>query len=117
MARYTWSFDGVSFRVKSADERDPWFSPSYEYTLDRVLGGSQSYLDLGAVNYTQLAFRAQFTSEATRDAMIAKLGTTGTISNDSPAARSASATLLKTARVDTPSPSAWYLDCMFEYRP
>jgi len=117
MARITWTFDSVSFRVKGADEYDPWFSPSSEYTLDRVLGGATSYLDIGGTTYTPLAFRAQFASEATRDAMIVKLGVTGTLSKDGAAARSGTATLLKTARVDGPSGQAFYLDCMFEYRP
>lgn len=117
MARTTWTFDGVSFRVKSEDERDPWFSSEYLHTYDEVLGGTNGYLDLGALSRTPLECRAQFASEATRDAMIAKLGITGTLSNDSAAARSGSATLLKTHRVDTPSGQAFYLDCMFRLRP
>lgn len=117
MARTTWTFDGVSFRVKSEDERDPWFSRSYEYTLDKVLGGAQTYLDLGAVSFSPLEFRAQFASEVARDAMMAKLGVTGTISNDAPPARSGTATLLKTFRIDNPSGMAFYLDVMFEGRP
>ncbi len=117
MSRTTWTFDSVSFRVKSAESYDPWFSRTVEYTLDRVLGGYKTYLDQGAVTFTPLSFTAQFVSEATRDAMLAKIGVTGTISNDSPAARSGSATLVKASRVDGPSGSAWYLDCMFEGRP
>jgi hypothetical protein len=117
MARYIWTFDSISFRVKSENEYDPWFSPSYEYTLDRVLGGEATYLDLGAKKREQLNIRAQFTSEATRDAMVLKLGITGTISNNAPAGHSATATLLKAFRVDNPSGMAYWLDCMFEYRP
>lgn len=117
MARITWTFDGVTFRARSSDEFDPWFSPAYEYTLDKVKGGTDTYLDLGAVGYPPLTLRAQFTSEATRTAMVAKLGTTGTLSNDSAFAPTGSATLVKTARVNNPSGQAYYLDCTFEYRP
>jgi hypothetical protein len=117
MARTTWTFDGVSFRVKSADSYDPWFSRSVEYTLDRVLGGTSTYLDIGGFVFAPLTIMAQFASEATRDAMLAKVGTTGTISNDAPSARSGTATLVRATRQDGPSGQAFYLECMFEGRP
>jgi hypothetical protein len=94
MARITWTFDGVSFRVKGSDEYDPWFGHEYTHTYDEVLGGTQSYLDLGSHTRTPLEFRAQFASEATRDAMV-----------------------LKARRVDGPSGQAFHLDCMFRFRP
>jgi hypothetical protein len=117
MARITWTFDGVSFRVKGSDEYDPWFGHEYTHTYDEVLGGTQSYLDLGSHTRTPLEFRAQFASEATRDAMVLKLGITGTLTNDSPAGYSGTATLLKARRVDGPSGQAFHLDCMFRFRP
>jgi hypothetical protein len=117
MARTTWTFDSVTFRVKAAESYDPWFSRTIDYTLDKVLGGYHTYLDQGAVTFTPLSFTAQFASEATRDAMLVKIGTTGTLSNDSPAARSGSATLVRALRVDGPSGQAFYLDCTFEGRP
>lgn len=114
MARIVWTFDSVSFRVRMTGEFDPWFSPSYQYATDLVLASTLSYLDLGAVKYNAIKVRAQFDTSVAREAMIAKLGTTGTLSNTD--SRSATATLVEALRVNNASGAAWWLDCTFEYR-
>jgi hypothetical protein len=79
-----WSFDGALFAVASDGAMMPeWFTAKIETSVDVVAGSaSKVYVDIGGVSREPLSLMAQFTATASRDTLEAKLGTTGTLSDD-----------------------------------
>lgn len=111
----TWTFDGLTFSREAAEGFVPWFVSRAEYTRDAVLSDTtaRSYIDLGATVREPLEVRAVFASSAARETFIGKLRTSGTLSNTR--SRSATAVLVKAARVDLGRAYRWGLDLTFEY--
>jgi hypothetical protein len=79
-----WAFDGAPFAVASDGAFLPeWFTAKIETSVDVVAGStSKVYVDIGGVSREPLSIMAQFTATASRDALEAKLGATGTLSDD-----------------------------------
>jgi len=81
----SWTFAGVSFGVVSDGPIEPeWFAARVERSVDAVAGSSSSkiYVDIGATVREPLGLVAQLTSTASRDALEALLGSTGTLADD-----------------------------------
>lgn len=112
-----YTFASISFvRAPDSDEVVPWFFPDLQYTRDAVLGGSLTYLDIGASVAPPLAFRASCLSAADRFALKSALGTTGTLTSTT-GPFSASATLVKAVPVNQGNYRSFYVDLTFEQRP
>jgi hypothetical protein len=110
-----YTFHGVSFaRILDGDSFQPWTFLEAQYTKDAVLGGSVTYLDIGAFVAPPLSFRAAFAVGADRVALKAALGVTDTLSNAR--GRSDTMTLVKVTSIDGLSNQIW-ADLTFELRP
>ncbi len=112
----TYTFAGVTFaRVVESDEVVPWLYPQPQYTIDTVLGGARTYLDIGASVAPPLSFRASCLSAANRVTLIGAVGTSGTLTNTR--GHTATVTLVKAVPVNSAPYAQWLIDLIFELRP
>jgi len=110
-----YTFSGIQHaRMLEGDSFPPWFADETQYTKDAVLGGSQSYLDIGASVAPPLSFRALVETAADRQTLQNARNSTGTLSNTR--GRSATVTLVKATPIDGPINNYW-IDLTYEYRP
>lgn len=114
--RTIYTFAGITFaRVAASDELVPWLYPELQFTKDAVLGGSVTYLDIGAKVAPPLAFRASCLSNNDRGGLIDALGTSGTLSNSR--GHTATVTLTKSTPINSGDYSHWFIELTFELRP
>lgn len=102
-------------REAAGGEVVPWFYPDPAMTKDPVLGGSQVYLDKGALVYPPLVFRASCLSSSDRTVLINALWTTTTLSNSR--GHTGTVTITKATPINQGSYQQWLLDVGFELRP
>lgn len=111
----TYSLIGITIARKLDNpDHEPWFYPDPTYTRDSVLGGSQTYLDLGALQYPPLSFRASCLSPEDRSTLIGALFTTTTLSNSR--GHSGTVTIVKARPINSGDNSRWWIDLSFELR-
>lgn len=111
----TYVFVGVTFARKlDSPEHEPWMYPDPQYTKDPLLGGATAYLDLGAMQYPPLAFRASCLSSGDRSTLIGALFTTATLTNTR--GHTGTVTLVKARPINSDDNSDWWIDLSFEWR-
>lgn len=110
-----YTFASIDFARVGEGDVVPWFYGELQYTKDAVLGGSLTYLDIGATVAPPLSFRASCLNGTDRQQLINALGTTTTLSNTR--GHSDTATLVKATPVNTGDYSRFWIDLTFEQRP
>lgn len=79
-----YSFGGVSFARGGFSYGDAgWPTREAVRVIDDVLDSSTPYRDFGGTHIQPFAVTAAFDSRAARDSVVAKVGTTGTLSKSS----------------------------------
>ena len=109
-----WSFSGVTFvRVLSGDADPRWFVNQTLTAVDAVLGGTQRYVDIGGRDVGPITLRAMTDSTADRDSLIAKIGTSGTLTAASGDAGTAILTRVSSSAAG--ATGLWFLDLEFVF--
>jgi len=112
----TYTFASITFARKlDSEDHEPWFYADPVLTKDPVLGGTQVYLDKGALVAPPLSFRASCLTGADRIALIGALWTTATLTNSR--SHTDTATLVKARPINSGDNSHWFIDLSFELRP
>lgn len=111
-----WSFDGVSFAIfDGGTVFDEWFTTKQVLSIDPSLGGQRRIVDVGGVTYDPLSLMAQTTVQATRDSLVALLGTTGTLVDDDGRTCTALLAAATPVRVITPTSGRYRARLVFEF--
>lgn len=108
----TWSFGGTTFRRRiSGGEWPRWFKRGTIHTISPLIGGGR-HTDVGGDDYEPLPITAAFETNAARQALLAKRGTTATLINIS--GTSITALLVDAVETDVGSNGLFLLECTFE---
>jgi hypothetical protein len=100
-----WSFSSTAFDIYDGSSIfDEWFTREQIVTIDPALGGQRRTVDLGGISYQPLSVTAQVTSKATRDALVALLGSSATLTDDD--GRSCTALLVAATPIRVMSPTS-----------
>lgn len=110
-----YTFNSIEFvRVLESTPFQPWLFGEIQYTLDAVLGGTDTYLDVGADVAPPLSFRALVANTTDRLNLRNSRGTTGALTNTR--GRTDTVTLVKATPIDGPQ-NQLYIDLTFVLRP
>lgn len=109
----TWTFAGVAFgRLLQGDTDPRWFVPALITAIDPVLYGTTRYVDIGGMDTGPLSLRVMVDQAADRDALLAAVGTSDTLTAAS--GQSGTALLIKASPSAADGSGFWFLDLEFQ---